>query len=67
MGLRLGEASTRTSLSELQLDGETYETARSAPKDPCEGEPQRRKPDRIWERQSPDNAPRKDGMIVDGV
>lgn len=67
MGLRLGEASTRTSLSELQLDGETYETARSAPKDPCEGEPQRRKPDRIWERQSPDNAPSKDGMIVDGV
>ncbi|KAG2046750.1 Opi1-domain-containing protein [Suillus hirtellus] len=68
MGLRLGEASARTSLSELQLDGETYETARSAPRDLCEGEPQRRKPDRIWERQSPDNAiPSRDGMIVDGV
>lgn len=68
MGLRLGEASTRTSLSELQLDGETYETTRSVPKDLCEGEPQRRKPDRIWERQSPDNAsPSKDGMIVDDV
>lgn len=68
MGLRLGEASARTSLSELQLDGETYETARSVPKDLCEGEPQRRKPDRIWERQSPDNtSPSKDGMIVDDV
>jgi len=68
MGLRLGEASARTSLSELQLDGETYETARSAPKDLCEGEPPRRKPDRIWERQSPDNtSPSKDGMILDGV
>ncbi|KAG2357263.1 transcription factor Opi1-domain-containing protein [Suillus spraguei] len=65
MGLRLGEASTRTSLSELQLDGETYETARSVPKKLCEGEPQRRKPDRIWERQSPDDASSsKDGMIV---
>lgn len=65
MGLRLGEASTRTSLSELQIDGETYETARSVPKNLCEGEPQRRKPDRIWERQSPDNASSsKDGMIV---
>lgn len=67
MGLRLGEASARTSLSELQLDGETYETARSVPKDSCEGEPQRRKPDRIWERQSPDNALSKDVMIVDDV
>lgn len=68
MGLRLGEASARTSLSELQLDGETYETARShcVPKDLCEGEPQRRKPDRIWERQSPDNATSgKNGMVVD--
>ncbi|KAG2125075.1 transcription factor Opi1-domain-containing protein [Suillus bovinus] len=68
MGLRLGEASARTSLSELQLDGETYETARSVPKDLCEGVPQRRKPDRIWERQSPENAiPSREGMIVDGV
>ncbi|KAG1734457.1 transcription factor Opi1-domain-containing protein [Suillus paluster] len=67
MGLRLGEVSARTSLSELQLDGETVcDAPRIVPKDLNEGEQGRRKPDRIWERQSPDNTtPSRDGMVVD--
>jgi len=67
MGLRLGEASARTSLSELRLDGDAmYDASRSVVKDLCEGESERRKPDRIWERQSLDNAvPDREGMVVD--
>jgi hypothetical protein len=67
MGIRLGEAGAQRSLSDLRLDGDTmYDAPRTVAKDMCEGETERRKPDRIWERQSPENiAPGRVGMAVD--
>lgn len=54
-------------MSDLRLDGDAmYDTPRAVAKDACEGEPERRKPDRIWERESPDNtAPSREVMVVD--
>jgi hypothetical protein len=67
MGIRLSETGAQRSLSDLRLDGEAiYDTPRSEAKDVCEGEPEQRKPDRIWERQSLENtAPGRGGMVVD--
>ncbi|OAX36502.1 Opi1-domain-containing protein [Rhizopogon vinicolor AM-OR11-026] len=67
MGIRMGEAGARRSLSDLRLDGDAmYDAPRSVAKDISKGEPELRKPDRIWERQSPENtAPGREGMVVD--
>lgn len=67
MGIQLGETGARKCMSDLRLDGDAmYDAPRAVARDACEREPERRKPDRIWERESPDNtSPSREGMVVD--
>ena len=63
MGIRLNEAGAQKSLSDLRLDGDAVcDAPRTVTKDMCE----ERKPDRIREKQNPENtAPVRDGMTMD--